>query len=227
MIIGNGLIASSFHPHFENNADVIIFASGVSNSRETNPAAFQREERLLMNALASKKYLVYFSTCSLSDPELQQSPYVMHKIKIEELVRSSKGYAIFRLTQVVGKTSNPHTLTNYLYQHITSDTPFQIWRHAKRNLIDVDDVVSIATYLIQSPRMSRITENIACPFSIGIDELVRIFEHVLRKKAVYTLKDAGGAYAIDTRLATAAAKNISIDFNENYTEKLLRKYYVS
>ena len=45
MIVGNGLIASSFIKH--DNDDVIIFASGVSNSLETNQDKFDREIDLL------------------------------------------------------------------------------------------------------------------------------------------------------------------------------------
>lgn len=49
MIIGKGLIAKLFTDH--DRGDVIFFASGVSNSSETDPAQFTREENLVAKAL--------------------------------------------------------------------------------------------------------------------------------------------------------------------------------
>jgi len=225
MIIGNGLIANSFARHFGDDPDVIIFASGVSNSRENHGEAFSRERQMLIEALSRKKMLVYFSTCSVNDPELIDTPYVNHKKEMETLVRTAKDFAIFRLPQVVGKTQNPNTLTNYLYQKIMSGANFQAWSHATRNLIDVEDVASIATHLIRSSLANGITTNIACPFSISIPRLVSIFELVLDKKANYTVAEAGGTYSIDSSLATGVARQIGIDFDDAYIEKLIRKYY--
>ncbi len=48
MIIGNGLISNLFRENDREN--VVFFASGVSNSLETEKSAFLREENLLRNA---------------------------------------------------------------------------------------------------------------------------------------------------------------------------------
>ena len=47
MIVGNGLIANLFKN--EDRENVVFFASGVSNSLETEKSAFLREENLLRN----------------------------------------------------------------------------------------------------------------------------------------------------------------------------------
>ena len=225
MIIGHGLIASAFNSYFINDQNVIVFASGVSNSRENRSEAFLRERRMLMDALSYEKFILYFSTCSVDDPELFDSPYVMHKKEMETLVCSAKDYAIFRLPQVVGKTTNPNTLSNYINKQIMSEESFQVWRHAKRNLIDIKDVVSIVIQLIQVTRVNRITINIACPFSISIPKLVNIFESVLGKKASYMLVEAGGGYAIEVDMAIDTANQIGICFDDVYIENLIRRYY--
>lgn len=226
MIIGNGLIASAFKSYFVDDPEVIVFASGVSNSQESRGAEFLRENQMLNECMScKKKFIVYFSTCSVNDPELLDAPYVVHKKKMETLVRSAKNYAIFRLPQVVGKTPNPNTLTNYLYRQIISGSNFKVWRHATRNLIDVDDVASIVSYLVRASLVSGITTNIASPFTISIPQLVSIFELVLDKKASCTLVDAGGAYTVDSVLATEVANLAGVDFDEAYIEKLIRKYY--
>ena len=61
MVIGNGLIASAFE-RYKNNDDIIIFASGVSNSQETSELAFNREINLMKRYLNLDKKLIYFST---------------------------------------------------------------------------------------------------------------------------------------------------------------------
>lgn len=225
MIIGNGLIASAFNSHFRDDPNVIVFASGVSNSREVCIEAFLRERHMLLDALSHEKFILYFSTCSVNDPELLESPYVAHKKEMEALVCSYKDYAIFRLPQVVGKTQNPNTLTNYLYKQIMSESPFQVWRHARRNLIDIDDIALIVTHLMRSSIASGITTNIACPFSISIPKLVDIFELALGKKANYTFIEAGGTYSIDSSLATEVAEQVGVNFDDYYIVNLIRKYY--
>lgn len=225
MIIGNGLVATAFKPYFAEDPEILAFASGVSNSRENREQEFLREKKLLVENLNQGKFLLYFSTCSINDPELHHTPYVAHKQEMEALVRTQNRFAIFRLPQVVGHTPNSHTLTNYLYHQIVSGNAFQVWRHAKRNLIDVDDVASIVAHLVRNAQADGLSVNIASPFSIAIPELVSIFESVLNKKANYSLVDAGGSYLIDVDLVTRTAGQCGVGFGENYIENLIRKYY--
>ena len=67
MIVGNGLIASLFYD--VDREDVIFFASGVSNSLETELSEFQREEDLIRETFTQNpdKLFAYFSTCSIYD----------------------------------------------------------------------------------------------------------------------------------------------------------------
>ena len=60
MIIGNGLIAKSFENY---NLDCIIFASGVSSSKEKSRDNFLREVNLLKETISNNpdKKIVYFS----------------------------------------------------------------------------------------------------------------------------------------------------------------------
>jgi nucleoside-diphosphate-sugar epimerase len=225
MIVGNGLLASAFEDSFKEDSKVIVFASGVSNSQEKSEAAFLREKNLLTSVLEQDKFIIYFSSCSIEDDSLSKAPYVLHKKSMEMLVKSASNYAILRLPQVVGKTNNPHTLTNYLYQKIFSNEPFQVWQYAERNLIDVKDIALISTYLYKTAALNKVTLNIACPYFTPILELVSIFELVLRKKANFTLLEAGGSYRLDTTLGNEAAKKMGINFNDDYIEKLIRKYY--
>ncbi len=51
MVIGNGLIGCIFSS-FTKNDEIIIFASGVSNSKESNKNEFDREEKLLKTTIS-------------------------------------------------------------------------------------------------------------------------------------------------------------------------------
>jgi len=187
MIIGNGLVARAFKSYFDKDLDFIVFASGVSNSKETSPNEFNRERSLLLDAIAKDKFLLYFSTCSLYDAELQNSPYVQHKKDMEVLVSGSKKYMIFRLPQLIGKTENKNTLSNYIYSHIVNGIKFSIWKRAQRNIIDIDDVASIVNYLVRHTGIHNSVVNVACSFSISITSLVSTFEQVTGIQLTMTL----------------------------------------
>jgi nucleoside-diphosphate-sugar epimerase len=228
MIIGNGLLAQAFAPGFSNNPALTVFASGVSNSRETRPETFAREKALLIEALDKAERLIYFSSCSVEDPELASAPYPTHKLEMEQLIANrARSMAIFRLPQIVGRTPNQHTLTNYLHHQIASGEPFKVWSRARRNLIDISDVALIAREMLDSgAAVDRIT-NIACPYSISVVELVHMFENMMGCKANYQLVDAGASYHIEVDAAMAAAHRIGLHFGPHYIDQLIRKYYAN
>lgn len=60
MVIGNGLLATAFS-NYKGDNSILIFASGVSNSGNTNLSEFEREKSLLKSALDLKLRLIYFS----------------------------------------------------------------------------------------------------------------------------------------------------------------------
>ena len=225
MIIGNGLVARAFKSYFDKDLDFIVFASGVSNSKETSPNEFNRERSLLLDAIAKDKFLLYFSTCSLYDAELQNSPYVQHKKDMEVLVSGSKKYMIFRLPQLIGKTENKNTLSNYIYSHIVNGIKFSIWKRAQRNIIDIEDVASIVNYLMRHTGIHNSVVNVACSFSISITSLVSTFEQVTGISANYDLINSGAAYPIDTTLVSEVLPKLGINFDDDYIEKIVRKYY--
>lgn len=225
MIIGNGLIARAFKSYFDKDSDFIVFASGVSNSSETNLNEFNRERSLLLNAIAENKFLLYFSTCSVYDIELQNSLYVQHKKDMEALVSGSRQFMIFRLPQVIGKTENQNTLTNYIFSHIVNGLKFNVWKKAQRNIIDIEDVASIVNYFIRHTDIHNSVINVACSFSISIPNLISAFEKVIGISAKYDLIDSGVPYPIDTALVLEVLPKLGINFEDDYLDKVIRKYY--
>ena len=164
MIFGSGLLARAFGPQFANSATSCVYAAGVSNSNCSDQREFDREQDRLMVAMGqhrSAELFLYFGTCSANGLLASTSPYVQHKIKMEKIVEEHPRYLILRLPQTAGKTENPHTLLNYIFARIIRSERFQVWKNARRNIIDVDDVVRIAIGLALEEGVRRESINAA------------------------------------------------------------------
>lgn len=226
MIHGSGLLASAFSRHFHADEPICVFARGVSNSSELDTSSFRREELLLHEALAESPRLLYFSSCALINPASSDTPYLDHKRRMERLVLdTSHDNVVLRLPQVVGRTSNPNTLTNFLNDRIRSGEAFSVWARAERNLIDVEDIARIATEIVRETR-GRV-ESVASPHSLPMPEIIALFEKVLGKRAIYSLEDRGDPLPIENEACMYHAAQIGLDLGNNYPEQVIRKYYGS
>ncbi|MCI5164706.1 MAG: NAD-dependent epimerase/dehydratase family protein [Candidatus Electrothrix sp. GM3_4] len=226
MIIGNGLVANAFKKYRDRH-DVIMFASGVSNSLEQNSDPFFREQRLLRASLEKyrKSTFVYFSTCSIYDPSTNFSTYVQHKLKMEKIVsEAATAYLIFRLPQIVGRSDNSSTLVNFLYAHIANNWPFDVWGEAVRYLIDIDDVVRFVSFVIDDAKRSDLVVNVGTA-PCNILDIVTYLENIIGKKAVFKILNRGMNYAIPQMEPLLTTSNAGIIIDEEYTEKVLLKYY--
>lgn len=225
MVVGSGLIASAFK-EYKAVHDILIFASGVSNSSETSHAEFSREENLLRNTIANNdtKKFVYFSTCSIYDPTVSQSPYVLHKRRMEEIIAMSlKRYYIYRLPQVVGMANND-TFINYLFRSICTQQPINIYKNSTRNLVAVEDVFRIVSHLLQMNMYENQVINIASPDSHPVLEIVMLIERITGKLAQKTVLDKGAKLEI----SNIEIRDIEIYeeiFIENYTYNILDRLF--
>lgn len=228
MLIGSGLLAKAFANQFSQRGDVCIYAAGVSNSSCTDVQEFERERQLLSATLAKAKHVgvfVYFGTCSVGDPEAQNTPYVQHKLAMERLVVAHPRYLILRLPQVAGRTPNPHTLLNFLYAHISRGEAFNLWRQAKRNIIDIDDVVAIASQFIADNSVRNVTLNIANPISYLMIDIVGAMERAVGKRAIYYAVERGSEYTLDTSAILPVLKRAGVEFGSEYLDRVMMKYY--
>ena len=227
MIVGDGLLARAFASRHRDDDAVLVFASGVANSGETRGAEFERERGLFLEARARlpRARVVYFSTCSIDDPDRQATPYVIHKQAMEALAREAPSHLVARLPQVVGDTPNPHTLTNALRDAIVEGRVVHVWQHAERNLIDVDDVAAIVEAVLADAARDGITITVAGPESIAIPDLVRLFERVLGRTAKTHVEARGAAARIDASEARRYAERAGVSFAPGYIERVVRKYY--
>jgi nucleoside-diphosphate-sugar epimerase len=227
MVVGNGMVAKRFES-YKTDDRFLIFASGVSNSKNIDQTTYNRELSLLERSIQEhkEKVLVYFSTCSIYDPGEQGSNYVLHKKKIESIIQKqvSKFY-IFRVSNLVGYSDNPNTILNFFVYHIIHGINFDLWINATRNLIDVDDMFTIADYILQNKTLENQISNIANPDSYTTIEIIKAIEILLNVKASYIPIPKGDMFRIDITHIIPIIKELSLQFGKNYLHNLLRKYY--
>lgn len=221
MIIGNGMLANSLRPFDEEN--IIVFASGVSNSLETKESEFEREILLLRSTVEKfpNKKLIYFSTCSIYDLSKVESPYVMHKLKVEEIIsKICPRYTIFRVGNAVGSGGNPNTLINFLENSIRNGQIISLHNKARRVLVGVDDIANLVSQNLESFENKII--DVVYPHQFQLIEVVSTLEKHFQLKAKYELVDEGSAYNMDfDEIMKSYFQGIS---PEEYLQKLYTTY---
>ena len=225
MIVGNGLIASLFTECDQEN--IIFFASGVSNSLETKKEEFLREENLIKKTIAENpnKVFIYFSTCSIYDSSKVESQYVLHKLKMEQIIiQLCPQYLILRLSNAVGNGGNPNLLMNYLVRSVKNNEIINVHTKATRNLIDVEDIKNITNQLIDKQYFNKII-NIAYPENYTIIEILEIMEKFYQTKLYLNLVKSGSGYGIDTHDVESYFIQHALTNKETYLHKILEKYY--
>ena len=225
MIVGNGLIASLFTECDQEN--IIFFASGVSNSLETKKEEFLREENLIKKTIIENpnKVFIYFSTCSIYDSSKVESQYVLHKLKMEQIIiQLCPQYLILRLSNAVGNGGNPNLLMNYLVRSVKNNEIINVHTKATRNLIDVEDIKNITNQLIDKQYFNKII-NIAYPENYTIIEILEIIEKFYQTKLYLNLVKSGSGYAIDTHDVESYFIQHALTNKETYLHKILEKYY--
>ncbi|WP_417427773.1 NAD-dependent epimerase/dehydratase family protein [Halpernia sp.] len=225
MVIGNGLIASLFKENYRN--DVVFFASGVSNSLEKDLAQFEREENLIRETLEENtdKIFVYFSTCSIYDSSKVGSDYVLHKLKMEQIIKNNAPqYLILRVSNAVGKGGNPNLLINYLMRSAKEGNTINVHTKATRNLIDAEDIKKIIEEILMSESLNKIV-NIAYPQNYSVVEILEIIERFYQKKLDLNLVKSGSSYEINIPETEHYFRDNNLTSKENYLLSILNKYY--
>jgi nucleoside-diphosphate-sugar epimerase len=129
MIIGHGDIASVL----PERDDFLFFASGVSNSQETNDFAFKRELDLLLKQDDFKR-IVYFSSLAVFYAD---TPYTRHKRRMEKAVKAFPRHNIIRIGNITWGT-NPHTIINYFRDRVKNNEPIEV-RDEYRYIVDKEE----------------------------------------------------------------------------------------
>ncbi len=226
MIVGSGMVAEAFSPYRSKSA-VKIFAAGVSKSNETRASEFERERNLLSSHLENfSGCFVYFSTCSIHYVDPAQSAYVRHKLMIEDdIKRKASEFLIFRLPQLVGRSDNPNTLTNYFYERLIRGERFVVHKDATRSLLDIEHAFAICDRLISDRAFRNRAADVCLPYSVPVIDIVRTFEKILQTPARCDIVPGGEAFFCPTDDLSSVHSSVGIEFDASYVETVLRKYY--
>jgi nucleoside-diphosphate-sugar epimerase len=227
-LVGSGLLARAFAQVCQEIPRSFIYAAGVSNSSCRDEREFDRERVRLDAALEAGRdatAFVYFSTCSIADPDSRQSRYVQHKKEMENLVSTHRQPLIIRLPQVAGSSPNPHTLLNYLYARVSRSERFAVWKNARRNVIDIEDVVKIVRAMLEDSRTRHVTVNVANLRFYSIAQIVREMEKVTGKAAIVDELEKGVAYEIDLEYMRPIAEALGLRFDNEYLPHVIDKYF--
>ena len=227
MVIGNGLMAQAFY-RYMNDDNILIFASGVSSSKFCTAYDCSREEALLRKSLdkcGDKILFVYFSSCSIASSNLVNDLYHTHKKKMEGIIQmNTKRYAIFRLPNVVGSFGNLDTLFYYLVDKVKRQEAFELWSGAKRNIIDIEDVVNIVNNIIDDNIFINEITNVANLKDVTVDEIVYEIAKHLGVDVNYSKIEYNDNYFIDTTKVHSIIDRMGLNFNANYLERVVKKY---
>ena len=222
-IIGSGFIASSFkkYTNFIKKNNIIIYAAGISNSLEVQKKKLDLETSRLKKFMQyNKKKLVYISTYSVNDNSRKNKLYVKNKIKIEKIIKNNNSeYIIIRLPEIIGKSKNPNTLTNFFYNNLIKNKPFKVFKNSRRNLLDIDDAIKNCIRIIKINKSRNKIINLLNKKFYTPLQIVKNFEKILNKKGIYKFNN--------TKLMKWNLKNNFFFYSkENYLIKTLKKYYI-
>ncbi|SEA61609.1 NAD dependent epimerase/dehydratase family protein [Arachidicoccus rhizosphaerae] len=229
MVLGNGMIASALKK--VDRPDVLFAASGLSNLKGADPVERLRERNLLKEQLAQHpdKIFVYISSYSIDDQSSENNtPYLAHKVQMEELVKGlANRFLICRTSNVVGNSKQPGNLMNFICEHLKTGAFFDIWTNTSRNLIDVSDLAEMAAAAIDMGHVNE-TLYLIHPSDIAIYDIVRHFETFSAIAGHYRLVEKGVYYRADKTLSKALFDRLGFEKDADlYTRKLIGKYFAS
>ena len=126
LVHGSGFIAKNFKRiKLRKLKKIVIYAAGVSNSKSKDKEKFLKERKkikIFLNNHNTEYLFIYISTTGVLDNYVKKNKYTRNKIIIENLIKKSlNNFIILRLPQIVGKSNNPHTITNFIYKKIMFD----------------------------------------------------------------------------------------------------------
>jgi nucleoside-diphosphate-sugar epimerase len=239
-VIGRGFLAANLSPIAGAHPAVVAMAAGVSAAGGTSQEAFAREAallyRLIHRCARAGERLVFFSTASTGmysvpgepghedAPVFPATPYGRHKLALEAVLKASPvDYLVLRLGHVVGPAQPAHQLLPSMVRQVESGT-VRLFRGARRDLIDIVDVVTIVDRLLATD-IRRAVVNVASGAAPRIDEIVDHLELLLGVTAVREYTDAIGNQRVSTERLRALVPDVDrMGFDREYYRRLLNRY---
>ncbi|GGN36619.1 NAD-dependent epimerase [Streptomyces kronopolitis] len=223
-IVGDGFIAHHLRPLAHRHPGTVVFAAGVSSAGSVAEEQFAREADLLYAVIrrctADGRRLVYLSTCSAGmygaqdsrgredEPVFPSSAYGRHKLALEAVLAASRAdHLVFRVTHLAGPGQRAHQLLPGLTEQIRSGA-LQVYRGAYRDLLDIDDAVSIFDALMTVAEPPQVV-NVASGTSVSVQDIVAHIERSLGTVARKTYRQVVGAYTVSVDRLTQVVPEVA------------------
>lgn len=224
MIVGSGLLSSEFAKFSHSFNEYLIFASGVSNSKETNTNNFNREKELLITTLNDypNLKLIYFSSVLTN---IIDNDYYRHKLEVEDIIKNkSKNYIIFRIPQIIGLNGNQLNIVNFLKNSIKNGNKILVYEDVYRSLIDIEDLVKIVMYCMDKTNNSLLF--LSDIEKITVKDLSIKIGNILNKPV--NMSDSISPENLNWSRKNDELINESFEFlkisKNGYNDKILKKY---
>lgn len=216
MVVGNGLIASSFLDYKDDDR-YLIFASGVSSSSNILEKEFLKEKDLISRYYGTKSKFIYFSS-TLIDKE---SAYFRHKREMEKIVSENmESYIIFRLPNIIGFGGNSRNIFNFFKESIENGKSLEIIK-STRSLVDVEDLKKICEYCLSERNCTLTLSTIE---RMSVFEMANMIADEIGIPANINLTNEEEIIDIENSfLIEEAISTIGID-KKGYTKKIIKKY---
>jgi nucleoside-diphosphate-sugar epimerase len=240
-IVGRGFLARHLARIAGRHPGVVAVAAGVSAASGTSADQFRREAELLETVLrrcqAGGERLLFFSTASTGmygapggcgredEPIEPRTPYGRHKLALEDRLRESgAGHLVLRLAHVAGPDQPPHQLLPSLASQVLAGT-VRVHRGARRDVIDVDDVVAVIDRLLAAG-VDREVVNVATGYAVPVEDIVAGVEARLGVRAARQVIDTPPVNHLVSieklhRLVPAVG---AMGFGPTYYERVLDRY---
>jgi nucleoside-diphosphate-sugar epimerase len=145
---------------------------------------------------------------------------------MEKLIKTScKKYIIFRIPIVIGKSNNPHTLINTPLNQIRKGETLRVLKKAFRYVIDIDDIVEIATPIILNQKNHNSIWNMCFNNNTNIQEIITYIEDVIGIVAKKQYIDKGDKYIVPNDNFLQYLDSIGYKLPTDYINQTLKKYY--
>lgn len=229
MIIGNGFLAKSLKNY--DRPGVVFIAAGVSDSKCTDQAEFDRERNLVKKTVQDlpEKIIVFFSTFSINDPVMANSTYVKVKQELEDYVfNHCKKCLVVRISNLVGEGGNPKNIFNFFFNQIVSGNRFSLWANSRRNLIMQEDFARILNYILEHELEEKLNSilNIVNIQSFSVYEIVAAIEQHTGKKAIYDLVEIESVPRQVDEHSKRMFELLQIE-TDDYLKRILKKYFAN
>jgi nucleoside-diphosphate-sugar epimerase len=126
----------------------------------------------------------------------------------------ARGGTVLRLPTVVGSAGPEYQLIPYLHKRIMRGERIKVQREARRNLVDVVDVVAVAMLYAGSPGVF----NVAATLDHSLSQIISTLEFVTGREAHLDFVDGGSNHRV---------KNSVLETGPEYMFSTLEKYFDS